>query len=243
MRPATGARIPVLVALASLGLFAAVAGGGCGTIEEAQQVVSRADLVNDLANRLSNANETTFLAEYQVPSGQIATMAQAQRPRRSAFTYPGGKVVINSTATAECATKGTGTDTGADTDPVCTLTAPPLSTSGPPAGVLDAAQAQGLVHPTVVIGLLTGAALDTNAVIEQSDTTIAGEHATCVDVEATGAEKAFKACITADGVLGSFSGTLQDRPVDVTLVKLSDSVPDTAFDLPVNATITDNRTR
>jgi hypothetical protein len=234
MRFARAVRSLVLATLASLGLLA---GAGCGAIDETQQVLDRADLVNELASRLARGNELTYTAEYQLASGETATIAQAQLPTRSAYAYPGGKVVINNLATAECRAQRSGM--------ACTLTAPPLSTSGPPAGVLDAATAQGLIHPTLVMGLLTTAALDTDVVIEQSDTTIAGQHATCVDVSQleNAASSAFTACITADGVLGSFRGDLRGRQVEVSLVNYTETVAEELFQLPAGAKITDQRAR
>jgi hypothetical protein len=232
MRPAHPVRTAVLAGLALLG---PLAGAGCATIDGTRQVLDRADLVNDLASRLDRASGQAYAAQYQLAGGKTASIAQALRPTRSAYTYPGGKVVINDTETAECTGEGAGAR--------CTLTAPPLSTSGPPAGVLDAATAQGLVHPTVVMGLLTTAALDTDAVVEQSDTTIAGQHATCVDVSQVERVPAFKACVTADGVLGSFAGTLRGRATEVSLISDTQTVPESSFDLPPGAKITDRRQR
>jgi hypothetical protein len=221
------------VVLAGLALFATMAGAGCATVADAREVVGRADLVDDLASRLDRASALAYSAQYQLAGGQTATIAQAPGPTRSAYTYPGGKVVISTTATAECSGQGPGAR--------CTLTAPPLSTSGPPAGVLDAAVAQGLVYPTVVMGLLTAAALDAGAEIDQSDTTIAGQRATCVDARRIEDTADFKACITTDGALGSFAGTLRGRPAEVFLVSYSQTVPDSAFDLPADAKIIDRR--
>jgi hypothetical protein len=234
MRPALPVRITVLAALAVLG---PLAGGGCGAIEQTQQVISRSDLVNDLASRLDRANELDYTAQYQLASGQTATIAQARKPLRDAYSYPGGKVVISTTATAECAAQGATT--------TCTLTPPPLSTSGPPPGVLDAAEAQGLVHPTRVMSLLTAAALDSDALVKQSDTTIAGQHATCIEVSQ--AERAavppFKTCVTTEGVLGSFSGDLDGKSMEVSLLNYSGTASATAFDLPSGAKIADQRRR
>jgi hypothetical protein len=219
--------------LAGLALLATTAGAGCATVADARQVINRADLVDSLANRLDRTSGRAYLAQYQLAGGQTATIAQAPSPTRSAYTYPGGKVVITTTATAECSGQGSAAQ--------CTLTAPPLSTSGPPAGVLNAATAQGLVYPTVVMGLLTSAALDADAEIDQSDTTIAGQHASCVDARRMADTPAFKACITTDGALGSFAGTLRGKPVEVWMVSYSKTVPDSAFDLPADAKITDRR--
>jgi hypothetical protein len=230
MRLAVAVRTTVLAALALAG---PLAGAGCGPAGEAQQVLNRADLVNELAGRLDRASLLTYTAEYQLANGKTGSIAQARQPTRSAYTYPGGKVVISSTATAEC--RGS----------VCTLTGAPLSTDGPPAAVLGAARAQGLVHPALVMSLLTAAAFQQDAAIDQSDTTIAGQHATCADVShlENADASAFKACITADGVLGSFSGTLNGQRMEVSLVNYTDTATATAFDLPAGAKIIDHRKR
>jgi len=204
---------------------------GCGSIGEAQQVVDRARLVNDLAGRLSQAGELTYLADYQLSGGGLATIAQAQHPLRAAYTYPGGKLMITPDATTTC--------TGA----ACTLTGPPTPGADATTGLLAIVGPRGLVPPTAVVGLLTAASLSANAVISQHDTTIAGVHATCVDV--SGVENApasaFTACITSDGVLGSFHGTLTGTAMTVSLVRYRDTVSADAFDVPAGATVVDKR--
>ncbi|MBX6355120.1 MAG: hypothetical protein IRZ05_04590 [Micromonosporaceae bacterium] len=232
MRPAQRVRT---AAVASLALLGALAGAGCTTIDDTRQVLNRADLVNELAAQLDRASQLTYTAQYQLASGQTATIVQARRPTRSAYIYPGGKVVISSTATTECRMQGG--------DSHCTLTPPPLSTSGPPADVLADASAQGLVYPAVVMGLLTNAALDRGALIDQSDTTVAGQHASCVDVRQAEQVPPFKACITTEGVLGSFAGTVDGRRTEVSLISYSETAAESAFDLPPGARISDQRRR
>jgi hypothetical protein len=220
--------VSIAVILIGLGLAA-----GCGTVNDARQVIDRAHLVNDLANRLNRSADLTYVAEYQLSSGRTGTIAQAQHPRRSAYAYPGGKVTFSTTATTDC--RGS----------ICTLTAPAPTNAALPSGSLDAPRAHGLIAPTTVIGLLTAAALDTDAVIEQSDTTIAGQHATCVDASGVdnAAASAFTACITTDGILGSFDGVISGQPTELSLTRYTTVVPADAFDLPVTAKIIDQRNR
>jgi hypothetical protein len=226
-------RRAVLAALA-----AAVAGvavlGGCGSIGDAQQVVDRARLVNDFAERLSHAGDLTYTAEYQLPDGATARIAQAQHPFRAAYTYPGGKFVITPERIADCRT-------GAAT--TCTLTAPPSAGTDPTTSLLGAVDQSGLVPPAVVVGLLTAASLSTNAVIKQHDTTVGGEHATCVEADGVenAAASAFTACLTVAGVLGSFSGTVDGTGVAISLTRYQDSVAEDAFDLPPGAQVVDER--
>jgi hypothetical protein len=222
-----------LALLAALAILAVTT--GCDALGDAQRVVGRADLVNDLAARMDRATGLTYLAEYQLPDGKTATIAQAQAPPRAAYTYPGGRVTVTGDATAACAS--------AAAKVTCTLTAPPAVRSRPAAGLFTDAGRHGMIAPTVVIGLLTAAALDANAVIQQHDTTLAGRHVTCVTVEQVenASAASFDACVTAEGVLGSFSGTVNGEDLEVTLIDFREAVDPIAFNLPSGATIIDHR--
>jgi hypothetical protein len=204
---------------------------GCGSLAEAQQVIGRADLVNDLSARLSAAEQLTYSADYQLPGGRAASIARAQDPPRSAYVYPGGKLVVNPEATTECS--------GAGRAATCRLTAPPSPNANPTGGLFTDPGKHGLIPPTVVVGLLTAAALDPDAVIRQHDTTVAGEHATCLDVRAVenAPASSFDACITTAGVLGSFSGVVNGSQVELTLTRYRDTADAAAFDLPAGAKV------
>lgn len=229
MRPAR--LVSCLAALAAL----AVPAGGCQSIDDPGQVGDRASLVNDLASRLDGSGELTYSADYQLAGGQSATIAQAQEPLRSAYVYPGGKVTVTAEATTACRSEGGGT--------TCTVTAPPSPANRPAATLFEEASEQGLVAPTVVVSLLTAAALDPDAVIAQSDTTVAGRHATCVRAERVqnAAATEFDACITTEGVLGSFQGAINGEPVDIALTRYRDTVEPDAFAVPAGATVVDRR--
>lgn len=208
---------------------------GCQTLDDAGRVIDGADLVNDLAARLDRSGELTYSADYQLPGGESATIAQAQEPPRAAYTYPGGKLTVTRDGTVECSTTGA--------RPTCTRTLPQTSSTKPSVEVFASARERGLVTPTVVIGLLTAAALDPRAIIEQTDTTIAGRHAICVRVTelANAAASSFDACITNDGVLGSFDGVVDGRPAELAMSRYRDAVETTAFDQPAGATLVDRR--
>jgi hypothetical protein len=218
----------------ALALAAALLGAaGCGSLAEAQQVIGRADLVNDLSARLSAAELLTYSADYQLPGGRAASIARAQDPARSAYVYPGGKLIVTEEATTECV--------GAGRAATCRLTAPPSPSSNPTGGLFSEPGTHGLIPPTVVVSLLTDAALDPDAVIQQHDTTVAGVHATCLDVRAVENAPAFDACITTDGVLGSFSGVVNGSLVEITLTRYGDAVTSGAFDPPPGARLLDRR--
>lgn len=221
--------VVVLVAAASGAL------AGCTSISDAQQVIDRAHLVNELASRLDHSTELTYTADYQLTGGELATIAQAQTPLRTAYTYPGGKFATTPDATVDCRTAA-----GAMT---CTLTSPPSPSTDATTLLLGALRDRGVVPPTLVVNLLTAASLSSNVEIRQHDTTLAGEHATCVDV--TGVENAqssaFDACITTAGVLGSFKGEIDGNPMDISLVRYATSTSTDAFDVPGNAQTVDQR--
>jgi hypothetical protein len=230
MLPARSSALRVLTGLIAVTTLAA----GCQTVGSDNQLISRADLVNDLSARLDRAHELTYTADYQLSGGQTASIAQAQNPRRAAYTYPEGKIVVTTEATAECAL---------GSHPTCTLTLPPSPSTRPTLAVFAQANQHGLVTPPVMIGLLAAAALDTNAVIEQYDTTIAGHHATCVQVSnvSKAAASSFDACITTEGALGSFKGVVDGNAVDLTLSSYRDAVDESVFELPDEAKVVDKR--
>ncbi|MET8348835.1 MULTISPECIES: hypothetical protein [unclassified Micromonospora] len=204
---------------------------GCQTFEDAGRAMGRSDLVNDLAVRLDRALELTYSAEYQLPGGETAAIVQAQDPARSAYSYPGGRLTVTPDGVTRCTTT--------DGRTACTLVTPPTPGSRPTVALFAEANQQGLVTPPVVVGLLTAAALDPQAVIEQSDTTVAGHHATCVEVQRSDGD--LTACVTTDGVLGSFTGAVDGKPMELALSSYSETVAKDAFDPPANASVVDQR--
>ncbi|MFI7575211.1 hypothetical protein [Micromonospora sp. NPDC049497] len=205
---------------------------GCQTLDDAGRAIGRSDLVNDLATRLDQSLTLTYSAEYQLPAGQTATIAQAQDPARSAYTWPGGKLTVTEEATARCETTAARA--------VCTLEAPPAANTKPSVTLFTEAKEHGLVTPPVVMQLLTTAALDPQAVITQSDTTLAGRHATCVDVQQSAGD--FSACVTTEGALGSFTGDVDGERVELAMTDYRDAVDGDAFALPPGAGVVDRRT-
>jgi len=235
MRPAPHPlRTRCLLAAAVLAL-AALAGAGCGTVDARPNVLDRTELVNTLAARLEHAGTQTYTAEYRLPGGAAATITQAQSPARTAYTFPGGKVILAPDATTSCQT--------IDGTTACTLTAPPAANAPANAALLTKISARGLVAPSVVVGLLTTAALNPDTQIEHRDTTVAGQHAACVKTRvADGA--GFDACVTDNGVLGSFAGTVDGTTIDIVLTRYAETVTAAdAFAIPPGAQITDQRTR
>ncbi|MEV4638131.1 hypothetical protein AB0J80_12350 [Actinoplanes sp. NPDC049548] len=209
---------------------------GCSDLDETPgQGLTRSDLVADVAAQLAGQASRTYEATYQLAGGETATIAQAQKPARAAYVYPGGKLLVTTDATTECRT--------AAKPATCTMTSPPTPTSPPPPAVFRSADAKGMVTPATVLNLLNRAVLDADLEIDQHDTTIAGRHATCLTLTGVdgAAARDFSTCITNEGVLGSFSGVLNQTRVEVAMTSYADKVADDVFEMPKAAKLIDRR--
>jgi hypothetical protein len=226
--PAASTTLRVLAALVITSLSVT----GCQAADDAAAALGRADLVNDLAARMDSSLEQAWAAEYQLAGGQTASIAQTTEPLQSSYTWPAGKITVTQQAVTRCASAAGRTS--------CTVSPPVLTAGKPSVIVFSEARKHGLVTPPAVIRLLTDAAFDPEADIAQGDTTLAGHHATCVDVTRAGDH--FTACVTTEGVLGSFAGTLDGKPAELTLSRYTDTVSSTAFEVPDGAGVDDRRT-
>ncbi len=226
------ARRRVVPGLAAAALLLA----GCGSLGQAAsaQGIARGDLVSELAAQLTGSATLTYTAGYQLPGGGTATVAQAQRPARTAYAYPGGRVLVTGQAVTACR--------GAR-KPTCTVTAPPDPGAALPPAVFAEAQRTGMIAPVTVLSLLETAALDPGVTLEPRDTTIAGHHATCLDLSGLTDDRtrAFTTCVTNDGVLGSFTGTVDGRTIDIAMTHFESRIRGDAFDVPTGATTVDRR--
>ena len=206
---------------------------GCAEFDNpaAAQGLTRSDLVAQLAAQLAGSASLTYAATYQLAGGRSASIAQAQDPLRSAFRYPDGELLVTAAATTRCARR------------TCTVTAPPAPTSPVPAALFAEAEKAGLVAPSAVQSLLNAARLDRDVVVDQRDTTVAGRHATCLDLRNVDKAEtgAFSTCITSDGVVGSFSGTLSGTKIDIAMTEYADRVRSDAFDAPGGTRMIDRR--
>ena len=208
---------------------------GCVAVNTTQPGGGRVQLVTDLAGRLDRSGSLTYTAVYRLPQGATGTITQAQDPGRAAYVYPGGKLSLTPQQLADCRIEGAAT--------TCTLTTPPSPGTDPATALIGEIADRGLIPPQLVIGLLTEAAVDTQAVVTTRDTTIAGENATCVQVTGVQNAKAssFEVCVTAGGLLGSFTGLVSGTEIDVRLVRYDPNVQPNAFELPPGARIVDKR--
>lgn len=205
---------------------------GCGGLNDPGADATRGELVSDLAAQMSQSTELTYSASYRVAGGATATLVQAQDPRRAAYLHPGGKVTVTDDATTACRTTAR--------KPTCTITAPSEAADRPRTGLYDGAVERGMVTPAKVLDLLSAAALDRDAEVTQTDTTIAGRHATCVRVDSAATTR-FDTCITNEGVLGSFSGAIGGESVDVAMTRFQDTIAGDVFTHPASARVIDRR--
>jgi hypothetical protein len=204
--------------LAALLLLLAATGTACSSAS-----ADEPKLLNELATRLDRAGDLTFTAEYRLSGGAQAVIAQAQQPRRAAYVHPGGKAVFTESELATCRMVGAANR--------CTITAPPSPGTDPALDLLTATTDgsgpsaapspadAGLVAPSQALRLVSDAVLN-GATVTRYEGSIAGERATCVGVH--GAE-GFTACVTAEGLLGSFTGTIEGRVVSFELTSYSDT--------------------
>jgi hypothetical protein len=195
-------------------------------------------LLNELATRLDRAGDLTFTAEYRLDGGAQAVIAQAQEPRRAAYVHPGGKAVFTESELATCRAVGAGNR--------CVITEPPSPGTDPALDLLTATTGAsaspepptaGLVAPSRALRLVSDAVLD-GATVTRYESTIAGEGATCVGVHGAAG---FTACVTAEGLLGSFTGTIDGRVVSFELTRYAATADAATFALPEGAEIEDRR--
>ena len=214
----------------ALGLAAVVLmTGACGDFDDAASAQGTAsnDLVSELADQLTASETLTYIAGYRLAGGATASVAQDQRPSRAAYAYPGGRVLVSAETVTLCQRAR------------CTLTAPDAA----PATLFADAEKTGMVVPATVLALLNAAALSPDVTVKPRDTTIAGHHATCLELGGVEHERsrAFATCVTNDGVLGSFTGTLDGKPMDLAMTEFSSRVAADTFTTPSNATTVDRR--
>ena len=197
------------------------AAGGCDTVAVAGESAGEQEFVNDLATRLARASSMAYTAVYAMRGGGTGTVAHEPTMRETAYTYPTGMTLVTVAGATVCT--GGGSPTRIDT---CGRSATVAAASA------DVAKG-GLIRSEAVIASLTASALDRDSVISEHDSTIAGTSATCVTVARGPADTdEYDACVTADGLLGSFSGDVNGVTVDITMVNFTKAVSTKAFVLP-----------
>ena len=223
--------VPGLAAVAALSLVAAglLSLAGCTDLDEASAAsITQDSVVSEMSTQLARVTGLTYTATYQLTGGGRATVTQAQKPTRTAYVYPGGRLIETTTGTIRCS---------GDASLTCTETDPAPPTATPLAG-------STLITPEAALAMLNEAALDRDLVADQHDTTIAGHHATCLDlsgVDGTPTSK-FGLCVTNEGALGSFTATIAGRRFEQALTTYADKAAPETFVLPRSAKLADKRT-
>jgi outer membrane lipoprotein-sorting protein len=203
--------------LAACGLIAVAT--GCNTIAAANGAASNEEFVQEIAARLKTTSSMAYTAVYALGAGGTATVAQLPATGQAAYTYPTGMTLVTSGKATVC-TRAAGRKA------ICGDRPSVLATSA------DLARG-GLVRVDSVVALLNASALNRNSVVSEHDTTIAGTSATCVTVNGgASATGGYEACVTADGLLGSFSGAVNSVPVAIEMINFTKSVSSDEFDLP-----------
>ncbi len=227
--------MPTRLRLTLAGLAAATAAllgaTGCTGLDEANAAgITHDDLVSEMAAQLSKVTGLTYTATYQLTGGDTATVSQAQKPTRTAYRFPGGRLIETATGTIRC--------TGDEPAVTCTETDPTPATATPLAGT-------ALITPEAALAMLNTAALDQNVTATPHDTTIAGRHATCLSLsQVDGTPTAeFSVCITNEGALGSFTATIAGQRIDQALTAYAEKADAAAFLLPSTAKLTDKRSK
>jgi hypothetical protein len=214
---------PVLLIVAGLAACVSIATAtSCDTTAAANGATGNQAFVQEIATRLKAAYSMAYTAVYALGGGGTGTVAQSPATGQTAYSYPTGMLLV---------TSGRAT--------VCNQTSGPRATCGGRSTVVGTTTELargGLVRTDSVVSLLNASALNRNSVISEHDTTIAGTSATCVTVGDGGeATNEYEACVTADGLLGSFTGEVSGTPVDVMMINFTKSVSSDEFELP-NAT-------
>lgn len=209
---------------------------GCEAINDATAPIDRSKLIEDMTQQLDEGREVLHQAEYQLAGGYRGSVAQQVMPARTVYGYPGGMLIVNGTEQTLC-------DTNAR-PAKCQLRNIAAASAGLPTSYTEPTK-HGLITGPVVADLLRVASLQPAAVVKPHDSTIAGQQASCLDISGLvdAPSALFTVCVTAEGVLASFSGVVDGLNVDQALIQVNRRVPDEAFALPVGAVVADLRQR
>ena len=206
---------------------------GCGAVSEGTTHIGRERLLDDMSRQLQRGEQVRFQAEYQLVGGLRATVAQQLSPAKTSYGYPGGLLIVEETERINCDISVA--------RPKCEVR---VKTGDGQGEAFSAVTKKGLVAAPVVAELLRIATGQPAATVKGHDTTVAGLPASCLEIlNLNDARSAiFSACVTADGVLASFSGVIEGVNVDQALEQLSLRAPDpTLFVVPADADVVDLR--
>jgi hypothetical protein len=90
----------------------------------------------------------------------------------------------------------------------------------------------GMIRPETVVTMLNRVALNADAIVKDSTRTLAGANATCITITGVPADEALSACVTSDGVLGTFEGTVGSMHVSLELIRYRLTADPASFAVP-----------
>jgi hypothetical protein len=167
-----------------------------------------------LAAQLYNTHSVDFTAAYRTADGTEITLTNAHKPDRMAATTRDWRVIIDRATITECHRRGT------------TMSCTRREGGGEPMWQFDEESTKvasvigksdlGLVLAEDVAPLLWDVNRLPPETVSQRLTMIGSRAATCVTV--TGPAEPFEACVSEDGLLAHFTGTLDGQPVGTTLI-------------------------
>jgi hypothetical protein len=198
--------------------------------------IDRSRLIDDMTHQLERGRSIAYSADYQLFGGARGSIGQQVDPARTVYGYPGGMIVVYADQQTLCATLARPAK--------CQVKALPSAAARQPASYAEATR-QGFMTGPVLADLLRVALLQPSTSVKPHDSTIAGQPSSCLEVSGLvdAAASAFTACVTADGVLASFSGLVNGVNVDQALIQVSRKVSEDAFALPAGAQVVDLRQR
>lgn len=235
----SGMTSPRKAFLACAAVVALAAGSlGCGALRSAKNIADNASTLGDLSDKLQNAENLTYQADYKLDDATLVTVAQ--QPPNSAAVGANSRYIATDTDIIICSTDSGSTQ--------CQKT-PNTSGSG---GTADQAAliGNGFVSAPVALAVLTAAILIPSAKVDKSTEKIAGQKSTCAKVSNLDSAQQdtpedqrlhdFTVCITDQGILSRFTGTGGDgKEQGVELTKYSDKVDTSLFEVPDGASVTD----
>lgn len=226
---------PARRALAVLAVLAGLLTAGCDALGGSVGVSDRSRLVADMVSQLGRASELRYHAEFQLAGGGRGSISQELQPNRLALAYPGGVLMVAGAEQTSCATM---------VRPVrCQIRLVSGEAALPVPSYREATE-HGLISPAIVADLLTAVSAQPLAGLRAYDATVAGQLSTCLEVTGLAepaASAAFSVCVTADGALASFAGTVAGIPVDQALTRYDRQPPAELFAVPPGAQLVDHR--
>jgi outer membrane lipoprotein-sorting protein len=197
--------------------------GACSTAADAGSSFGDSELINDVAARLATAETVSYTATYTLTDNSQISVTHSPDPSTTAFRSRDDMVLLTPDNATSCKI--------AAKPSTCTATAGSTAETTLPA-IDHTIETDGMIRPETVIAKLTQMSLNADAILYENDRTVAGTGETCVSINGVPQADRFTACVTTDGLLGAFTGSIDGIAIDVQLVQFTLSTDATAFALP-----------